>query len=622
MGERPKSNDFGYGPAGNGLEDIRMTNAELQQLELFAQVDELLRRLRQWNDYDSNWEPFLQARALLRRLLPRLDALRIRLEAPLVVATFGGTGTGKSSLVNALVGQECTKSGRERPTTRRPVLLKHPQTELEALDLPASEFDVVAVHSDVLRDIVIVDCPDPDTNEADAGSGSNLAMLRSLLPHCDVLLYTSTQQKYRSARVLDELNVAATGCRLLFVQTHSDHDVDIRADWRSQLADQFAVPEMFFVDSARALREQQAGQRPSGEFARLQDFLSSRMAAADRVQIRRANLLDLIDSALKRCVELANERVPAIERLKHGLTEHQSKLTHAMSDALREQLQASRHLWEQRLLSSVTARWGVSPFATMLRVYGGLGALIASASLARARSTAQLVLLGAMHGTKWLADRSKERSAESRFEELASLGVDESLQREARLILGGYLFEAKLDPQLLVTEAAQTRGDVARLEADFLSRARERVDAIIARVAKRNSGFFARCWYELLFAAYLGYVLWRAGKGFFYDSLLNAQSLPNSDFYLSALIFFGLWSSLLLIAFANRLRRGLDAEIKSLAQQLADERMSGGQFPRLEAELVELQSQLDRLQQLAASCEQLRRELAVPTTLGAKVART
>lgn len=595
-----------------------MTNAELQQLELFAQVDELLRRLRQWTDVESNWEPFLQARALLRRLLPRLDALRIRLEAPLVVATFGGTGTGKSSLVNALVGQECSQSGRERPTTRRPVLLKHPQTELAALELPLHEFDVTTVHSDVLRDIIIVDCPDPDTNEADAGAGSNLAMLRSLLPHCDVLLYTSTQQKYRSARVLDELNVTATGCRLLFVQTHADHDVDIRTDWREQLASTFEVPEMFFVDSVRALREQQAGQRPTGEFARLQDFLSSRTAAADRLQIRRANLLDLIDSALQRCEQLAAERTPALDRLKQSLTEHQCKLTRAMSDALREQLQASRHLWEQRLLSSVTARWGVSPFATMLRVYGGLGGLIASASLARARSTAQFVLLGAMHGTKWLADRSEQHVAESRFEELATLGVDPSLQHEARFVLTGFLHDAQLDPQLLIPESQQPRPDSTPLEADFLERARARVDALIARVAKQNSGFFARCWYELLFAAYLGYILWRAGKGFFYDSLLNAQSLPTSDFYLSALIFFALWSALLLIGFSNRLQRGLAAEIHKLAQQLADERLPDGQFPRLEAELAGLQTQSDRLRQLAATCQQLRQELAAPSSFGAR----
>ena len=90
-----------------------MSDSELAQLELFAQVDELVRRLQQWSEGESPWAPLNQSRALVRRLLTRLESLRVRLEAPLVVATFGGTGTGKSSLVNAIVGVECTKSGRE-----------------------------------------------------------------------------------------------------------------------------------------------------------------------------------------------------------------------------------------------------------------------------------------------------------------------------------------------------------------------------------------------------------------------------------------------------------------------------------------------------------------------------
>ena len=113
-----------------------MNESEITQLELFAQIDELLRRLQDWSSRESEWQPMSESRALVRRLLGRLDTLRIRLEAPLVVATFGGTGTGKSALVNALVGTECSPSGRERPTTTRPLLIAHPDTHVELLDLP------------------------------------------------------------------------------------------------------------------------------------------------------------------------------------------------------------------------------------------------------------------------------------------------------------------------------------------------------------------------------------------------------------------------------------------------------------------------------------------------------
>ncbi|MCV5902503.1 hypothetical protein OFN63_41035, partial [Escherichia coli] len=77
-----------------------------------------------------------------------------------------------------------------------------------------AEVRVVERDLAALRDLVIIDCPDPDTTEDPEQSGTNLSRLRSLLPHCDVLLVTATQQKYRSARVLDELAAAAPGARL------------------------------------------------------------------------------------------------------------------------------------------------------------------------------------------------------------------------------------------------------------------------------------------------------------------------------------------------------------------------------------------------------------------------
>ncbi|MCA9118376.1 MAG: dynamin family protein, partial [Planctomycetaceae bacterium] len=156
-----------------------MSSPDLEQLEMLGRVDELSGRLSAWAAEPSPWEPARRMRALVQRVLPRMETLRIRLEAPLVVATFGGTGTGKSTLVNALVGQECTTSGRQRPTTRQPVLIVHPEMDVEALGLPLEDFELARVDAPVLRDIVIIDCPDPDTNEV-AEAGTNLERLHNL----------------------------------------------------------------------------------------------------------------------------------------------------------------------------------------------------------------------------------------------------------------------------------------------------------------------------------------------------------------------------------------------------------------------------------------------------------
>ncbi len=598
-----------------------MSAPELAQLEMLAQVDELVARLTAWVDEKSSWEPMNHCRALLRRLLGRVERLRIRLEAPLVVATFGGTGTGKSSLVNALVGRECTPTGRERPTTMRPVLVAHPNTELEALGLPTDEFEIVRADAPILRDIVIVDCPDPDTTEVAQMPGSNLERLHQLMPHLDVLIYTSTQQKYRSARVCEELGQAATGCRLLFVQTHADLDEDVREDWRRQMAGQYEVPEMFFVDSLRALQEQSADRRPSGDFARLQDLLTTQLAASERIQIRRANLIDLIHAALEHCRTELDQHRPALAELEAALQEQRNKLTATMAGGLRDELLVSRNLWERRLLSSVTDIWGFSPFSSMLRFYNGLGGLVASFSLFRARNSAQIALIGALEGARRLHTRRQEKETESRLQRIAAFGLDDAVLREAQFVVAGYVTSARLDPALAERASLETmRDEAARVEDQFLGDASRRIDEIIDRLSVKNSGFFTRTFYELLFGAFVAFVLYRIGKNFFFDSFLHQSPPLTIDFYVSAGVVFLLWSGLLVMAFTGRLRRGLRRRIENLARELAEYRMSQGLFPQLEVTCRKLELGYDRLGALFQATAELRRQIATSSDLGSQIA--
>ena len=605
-----------------------MPDSELAQIELFAEVDELVRRLREFVDVESVWEPLGHSRAILRRLLGRVETLRIRLEAPLVVATFGGTGVGKSSLVNALVGRECTRTGRERPTTTLPVLIAHPDSNLDAFGLPLSEFELVRIDSPILRDIIVVDCPDPDTSEGDA-AGSNLARLRKMLPHCDVLLFVSTQQKYRSARVSDELQQAAEGCRLLFVQTHADRDSDIREDWRHQLAEKFAVPEVFFVDSVRALQDQQVGRRPSGDFARLQDLLTSRIAASQRIQVRRANLLDLVQSALAHCREHVAAHLPAIDKLEAALETQRQRLHDAMTSRLRDELVASQGLWERRLLTAVTERWGVSPFSSLLRVYSGLGNLIASATLWRARSSVQMALIGVVQGTRWLSSKQQERDAESNLQRVASsLGLEDDLLRESQLVLSGYLRDAKLTALSANSKTVQElRTEAARVEGQFLGDAGQRIDGMVEEVARRRSGKLIRAWYEMLLMSFVVFVLYRVLKSFFYDSMLPIDSsMPASvlrdpflptHFYVNAGVIFLLWGTLLVMMFTRRLRSGLQRQVDRLAADLARQRISQGLFPAWEEECREVRSQCGTLDALALTANSVRERIATPTQFGA-----
>lgn len=589
---------------------------ELAQLELLANVDDLVARLSAWSAKPSAWEPVQREKLLVRRTLERLEPMRARVESPLVVATFGGTGVGKSSLVNALVGEEVTAVGRQRPTTTQPIVIAHLQTDLAAFDLPLDELRVVRKDTPLLRDVVLIDCPDPDTSETETAE-SNLARLHRLLPFCDVLLYVSTQQKYRSACVSDELLEAAKGCRIVFVQTHADLDEDIRDDWRKQLTSRFQVNDLFFVDSKHALQEQQSGIRPTGEFGRLIDLLLRELSAAQRVRIRRANLLGLVSEVLGHAKESLARHEPLVTKLDQALVEQRHRATERMSNKLRDELLVSRGLWEQRMLGQVTQLWGYSPFASVLRLWHSQSSLLASFALTRARTTAQMALVGLVHGSRWLASSQQQHEADRRLDGLASLGLSDSELREAQIVIAGYAHAAKLDrPAASASSFELLRDAAASVQNEFLSDAARRIDDLILQSAQRNSHWLVRTVYEVMFAELPLFLLYRVGKNFFYDSFVLDRPLLDTNFYIPAALFLVLWAGLLVMSFTGRLRRGLTQHVQELARELATLKVGDGLFPELEQQVREFSRERDRVESFVQTVDSIRNRFADASDLG------
>jgi hypothetical protein len=595
---------------------------ELEHLTILAEIDDLVLKVRRWLDHSPAWDPAHKARSVVRKIVERVSTLRIRLESPIVVATFGGTGTGKSTLVNALVGQEVSQSGRQRPTTTMPILLVHPDFETNALGLDLSQFQIKKIDTPMLRDLVLIDCPDPDTSEG-ADSGSNLARLRAILPHCDVLLYVSTQQKYRSARISEELADAAAGCRLVFVQTHADQDSDIRDDWKQNLAPAYQVPDMFFVDSRRAMLEQAQGQRTSGDFGRLIDLLTNQLGASRRVAIRRANLIDLLEEALTLCRVDYDKRLKEVRSLQDILEQQRTKLRDSLTTQLRDELLLNRNLWERRLLAAVTDIWGFSPFSSVLRFYNGLGAFIASFSFFRARSSAQMALIGAMQGARWVKSKVEENDADSTLERLASFGIADQHLQEARMVVSGYVNSAGIQTEDFSDrrDLSQLRRRAAQVEGQFLGDARRAIDQLIEELAEQHCTKIIQYRYEGLFLLYVAFLILRVGYNFFWSSFLapilgaraEAEPLLAVDFYIPAVLFLVLWSGLLVMIFIWNLRQGLTERIHQLAQSMVETRISEGLFPSLEAACHEITQEDRSLTELLEQTSRFRRHLADST---------
>ncbi|MEZ7898971.1 MAG: 50S ribosome-binding GTPase [Flaviflexus sp.] len=137
-----------------------------------------------------------RARALQATIVDRQSA---GLETT-VVALFGATGSGKSSLFNALARTTISRVAASRPTTSNPLSVsEQPATDvLNWLEIPERHVraNLFSKHGDR---IVLLDMPDVDSTEE-----SNRAIAQKLAGVVDVLVWVLDPQKYADAVVHED----------------------------------------------------------------------------------------------------------------------------------------------------------------------------------------------------------------------------------------------------------------------------------------------------------------------------------------------------------------------------------------------------------------------------------
>lgn len=163
---------------------------------------------------------------------------------PLIVAFMGGSGVGKSTLLNRLAGKPIARTGIERPTSREVTLYHHHNVAIEHLSeqLPISQISIAQHDEEGKKNLIWIDMPDFDSTEQ-----SNRQLVLQWLPHIDVLIYVVSPERYRDEKAWQLLLAEGARHAWLFVMNQWDRGLPEQFDdFRLQLHKAgFYEPVMF-----------------------------------------------------------------------------------------------------------------------------------------------------------------------------------------------------------------------------------------------------------------------------------------------------------------------------------------------------------------------------------------
>lgn len=191
-------------------------------------------------------------------------------DRPLVVGLFGGTGVGKSSLLNQLAGSDVARTGVVRPTSMEITAYLHNDKQLAALPegFPRDHFSEVHHSNEKFSDVMWVDMPDFDSEET-----QNRDHVLKWLPHIDLLLYVVTPERYKDEEGWRLLLENGYGHAWLFIMNQWDRAQDIQLeDFTALLAKAgFDTPRVY---RTVCIKKDGEPEHPENEFGQLAEFVA------------------------------------------------------------------------------------------------------------------------------------------------------------------------------------------------------------------------------------------------------------------------------------------------------------------------------------------------------------
>ncbi|HUQ83452.1 MAG TPA: dynamin family protein [Gemmatimonadaceae bacterium] len=282
-----------------------------QQAELVALERRLVLRAR---------DALLQVEAL-RADIDRLAKLVDEMDELFLLVIAGEYNTGKSTFINALLGDEVFAMG-DLPTTREIAILRHGK---------AAPPEAIGDHTllfhyplDVLRDLEIVDTPGTNSIER-----MEEEITRGFVPRADLVLFvTSLLQPLTASEMGFLAHIREWGKKVIFIvngvdRRNSDEQIGRVRDY---LAREITArlggppPTMYFISALQSLRAKIAPRSeaplatpdPRNEFPALERYLLETLREVERVRLKLLSPLGVLRHVLDRNVGGLDTRLEVV----------------------------------------------------------------------------------------------------------------------------------------------------------------------------------------------------------------------------------------------------------------------------------------------------------------------
>jgi small GTP-binding protein len=310
--------------------------------------------------------------------LERLASLVNEMDELFLLVVVGEYNSGKSTFINALLGDEVFAMG-DLPTTRAISILRYGEA-----GPPESIGEHVQLYHyplEVLRDLDIVDTPGTNSIER-----MEEAITREFVPRADLVLFVTSLLQPLTASELDFLtHIREWGKKVVFVvngidRRNTDEQLDrVREYLTREVTTRLgaAAPSIYFISALQALRAKMVasgdGSKTNGatakdsrnEYSELERYVLETLRETERVRLKLLTPLGVLRNVLKRNTSSLEGRLVVVDEDARVLKSIREQLT-AYSTEMRTD--SERYLIEMRNVLYELEKRGRSWFDRTIRI--------------------------------------------------------------------------------------------------------------------------------------------------------------------------------------------------------------------------------------------------------------